>query len=87
VVPRRKQQAAEEEPEQVDPTAPVPLAIPLLSVAGPLLGMCIAGYWASLDPDLERHFQDTTVLLIAALGFVFANALKRDPAVKNALAR
>ena len=42
---------------------PIPLRVPFQRVAAPLLALCIGGYWASLDPDLDRHFQDSTFLL------------------------
>ncbi len=85
LTPRRK--ASEEQEAEPAPGAALPLQLPLLSVAGPLLGLCLAGYWSSLDPDLERHFQDSTVMLLVTLGFLFFHALKRDPAVREALAR
>jgi hypothetical protein len=50
----------------------VVLAVPLERIAAPLLGLCLAGYWAALDPDHERHFQESTVLLFASLGFLYA---------------
>ncbi|HET9954769.1 MAG TPA: hypothetical protein VFQ61_09695 [Polyangiaceae bacterium] len=58
------------------------LPLRLLQSAGPLLGLCIAGYWISLEPDLDRHFQDTTVTLFVALGWLMANVWRTDPAVR-----
>jgi hypothetical protein len=79
--------AAEAAAASDDPKTPIQLVVPMLSIAGPLLGLCVAGYWVSLEPDLERHFQDTTVTLIVTLAFIFANSLKRDPFVKSVLGR
>jgi len=70
-----------------DPTAPktIPLVVPFLRVAAPLLALCIGGYWASLDPDLDRHFQDSTLLLFVAFVWLFANLLRADPATNEFL--
>jgi hypothetical protein len=65
---------------------PIPLRIPFQRVAGPLLALCIGGYWASLDPDLDRHFQDSTFLLFVALTWLYANGLRSDPATQAFLA-
>ncbi len=46
----------------------------ILPAAAPLLGMCVAGYWAALDPDPGRRFQLLTVLLFAALAWLYAAA-------------
>jgi hypothetical protein len=62
----------------------VPLEVPFHRVAAPLLALCIAGYWASLDPDAERHFQDSTALLFVSLGWLYANLLRAVPAAKVA---
>jgi len=64
----------------------IPLVVPFLRVAAPLLALCIGGYWASLDPDLDRHFQDSTLLLFAAFVWLFANLLRADPATNEFLA-
>jgi hypothetical protein len=68
-----------------EPPRIVPLVVPYHWVAAPLLALCVAGYWGSLDPDLERHFQDATVLLFVALGWLYANLTRRDPALKATL--
>ncbi|HVV53551.1 MAG TPA: hypothetical protein VHO06_28095 [Polyangia bacterium] len=70
------------------PTAaqPVPLAVPFLRVAAPLLTLCVGGYWASLDPDLDRHFQDSTVLIFIAFVWLYINVLRADPATTELLA-
>jgi hypothetical protein len=47
----------------------------LLGIAGPLLAMCVAGYWADLEPDATRHFDLLTVMLFAVLGWVYLNVL------------
>jgi hypothetical protein len=47
--------------------------------------MCVAGYWSALEPDLERHFQDETVLLFVAFAWLYTNLMKRDPKLKSAL--
>jgi hypothetical protein len=67
-------------------TKTIPLVVPFLRVAAPLLALCIGGYWASLDPDLDRHFQDSTLLLFAAFVWLFANLLRADPATNEFLA-
>jgi len=45
----------------------------------PLLAMCVAGYWLTLDPDADRHFQSMTALLFVTLGWVYANVIRRPP--------
>ncbi|MES1157633.1 MAG: hypothetical protein ABUL67_00910 [Haliangium ochraceum] len=57
----------------------VPLLVPFQRVALPLLALCIGGYWAALDPDLDRHFQDETMLLFVALAWLYATLLRADP--------
>jgi hypothetical protein len=56
-----------------------PLVIRFDRVAAPLLFLCIGGYWVSLDSDLDRHFQDTTLLLFLSLGWLYANLFRKDP--------
>jgi hypothetical protein len=68
-----------------EPPKTVPLAVPFHWVAAPLLALCVAGYWSSMDPDLERHFQDSTVLLFIALGWLYLNLTRKDPALKATL--
>jgi hypothetical protein len=67
-------------------TKSIPLVVPFQRVAAPLLALCIGGYWASLDPDLDRHFQDSTLLLFVAFVWLFANLLRADPATNEFLA-
>jgi hypothetical protein len=43
----------------------------LLAVAAPLLAMCVGGYWAALDPDATRRFELLTVLLFAAMAWLY----------------
>jgi len=43
----------------------------LLAAAAPLLVMCVDGYWAVLDPDAVRRFELMSVLLFAALGWLY----------------
>jgi hypothetical protein len=64
----------------------VPLVVPFLKVAAPLLALCIGGYWASLDPDLDRHFQDSTALIFIAFVWLYINLLRVDPATTAFLA-
>jgi hypothetical protein len=64
----------------------VPLVVPFLKVAAPLLALCIGGYWASLDPDLDRHFQDSTALTFIAFVWLYINLLRVDPATTAFLA-
>jgi hypothetical protein len=52
--------------------------LPILSVCGPLLGMCVAQYWLSLDPDDVRHFQYATALLFLTLGWIYVRIVQRD---------
>jgi hypothetical protein len=56
-----------------------PLIVPFQRIALPLLALCIGGYWAALDPDLSRHFQDETMLLFVALAWLYATLLRFDP--------
>jgi hypothetical protein len=79
-------------PERIGNGAPdaepeaVPLVVPFLKVAAPLLALCVGGYWASLDPDLDRHFQDSTVLIFIAFVWLYINLLRVDPATTAFLA-
>jgi hypothetical protein len=57
----------------------IPLVLSFQQVALPLLALCIGGYWASLDPDLDRHFQDSTMILFVALAWLYATLLRVDP--------
>jgi hypothetical protein len=57
-----------------------------LKVAAPLLALCVGGYWASLDPDLDRHFQDSTALIFIAFVWLYINLLRVDPATTAFLA-
>jgi hypothetical protein len=57
----------------------VPLVVPFHHVALPMLALCIGGYWASMDPDLDRHFQDSTMILFVALAWLYANLFRVDP--------
>jgi hypothetical protein len=63
----------------------IPLVVPFQRVAGPLLALCIGGYWASLDPDLDRHFQDSTLLIFIAFVWLYINLLRADPATTELL--
>ncbi|MGC4090370.1 MAG: hypothetical protein QM756_21325 [Polyangiaceae bacterium] len=80
----KKQKPSEGDAEVEEPKFE-PLGAPLIATAAPLLVMCIAGYWSALEPDLERHFQNETVLLFAAFAWLYGNLLKKDPQVKAAL--
>jgi len=60
-------------------TGTVPLAVPFHQIALPLLALCIGGYWSSMEPDLDRHFQDETMLLFVALAWLYAMLLRADP--------
>jgi hypothetical protein len=51
----------------------------LLGAAVPLLVLCVAGYWADLDPDANRHFDLLTALSFAAVACVYFSVL-RPPA-------
>jgi hypothetical protein len=73
------------EPDAAPPKT-IPLVVPFQRVATPLLALCIGGYWASLDTDLDRHFQDSTLLLFFAFVWLFANLLRADPATNEFLA-
>ena len=33
--------------------------------------MCVGGYWAVLDPDATRRFELMSVLLFAAMGWLY----------------
>ncbi len=79
----RRSTAAESDAAE---TNAIPLVVPFQRVATPLLVLCIGGYWASLDPDLDRHFQDSTLLLFFAFVWLFANLLRVDPATNEFLA-
>jgi hypothetical protein len=68
-----------------EPPKTVPLVVPFHWVAAPLLALCVAGYWSAMDPDLERHFQDSTVLLFIALGWLYGNLTRRDQTLKSVL--
>jgi hypothetical protein len=48
----------------------------LLATAVPLLVMCLGGYWAVQDPDAVRRFELLTVLLFAALGWLYFAQLR-----------
>jgi hypothetical protein len=43
----------------------------LLASAAPWLLMCIAGYWVAQDPDAVRRYDAMTVLLFAAVGWMY----------------
>ena len=47
--------------------------------AVPLLAMCVASYWLTLDPDADRHFQTMTALLFVSLGWLYANVIRYPP--------
>ncbi len=79
----RKAAPAEGSATETTPPRVLPLSVPFHQVALPLLALCIGGYWSSLDPDLERHFQDETVLLFLAFGWLYLNLLRRDPELKG----
>jgi hypothetical protein len=64
----------------------IPVVVPFLRVAAPLLALCVGGYWASLDPDLDRHFQDSTLLIFIAFVWLYINVLRADPATTAFLA-
>ncbi len=66
-------------------TTAIPLVVPFNRVATPLLALCIGGYWASLDPDLDRHFQDSTLLLFFAFVWLYANLIRADLATNDFL--
>ena len=51
----------------------------LLTVAAPLLVMCVGGYWAVLDPDATRRFELMTVLLFGAMGWLYFAELRAKP--------
>jgi hypothetical protein len=52
----------------------------LLASAAPLLVMCVGGYWAVQDPDAVRRFELMTVLLFAALGWLYFVQIRARPA-------
>ena len=58
----------------------------LLASAAPWLLMCIAGYWVAQDPDAARRYEAMTVLLFAAVGWMyFAEIrLRRAPNLNQA---
>jgi hypothetical protein len=64
----------------------LPLVVPFLRVAAPLLALCVGGYWASLDPDLDRHFQDSTLLIFISFIWLYINVLRVDPTTTAFLA-
>ena len=80
----KKAKPTEKEAELDEPKFE-PIYAALHLVAAPLLVMCIAGYWSALEPDLERHFQNETVLLFAAFAWLYGNLFKKDPKVKALL--
>jgi len=49
----------------------------LLAAAAPLLVMCVAAYWAVLDPDAHRRFELMSVLLFGAMGWLYFVQLRR----------
>jgi len=51
----------------------------LLAAAAPLLVMCVGGYWAVLDPDPVRRFELMSVMLFAALGWLYFVQLRLRP--------
>ncbi|HXJ22666.1 MAG TPA: hypothetical protein VMT03_20785 [Polyangia bacterium] len=63
----------------------IPLVVPFHQVALPMLALCIGGYWASMDPDLDRHFQDSTMILFVALAWLYATMLRVDPYTASVL--
>ena len=44
--------------------------------------MCVAGYWAVLDPDAPRRFELMTVLLFAAMGWLYFAELRLRPTIR-----
>jgi hypothetical protein len=62
----------------------VPLSVPFLRVAFPLLSLCVAGYWVSLDQDEGRHFQDSTALLFVTIAWLYTNLLQADSRTASA---
>ena len=47
--------------------------------------MCVGGYWAVLDPDATRRFELMSVLLFAAMGWLyFVRAPRCAPAAIRA---
>ncbi len=59
----------------------------LARAALPWLAVCVAQYWTVLDPDLGRHFQSSTALLFAGIGWYYLEALGATGALGNAPAR
>lgn len=55
-----------------------PLGLPALSVAGPLLAICVAQYWTTFMPDLGQHFQAASGLLFAGFAWMYVRILQRD---------
>ncbi len=47
-----------------------------LEISGPILALCVAEYWTTLDPDFGRHFQYETVLTFGAFAWFFYNVLR-----------
>lgn len=66
-------------PKEIATAGTIPMKLPVLAAAAPLLAVCIAQYWTVLDTDLERHFQAATALLFVGLIFVFKGVLERTP--------
>ena len=62
-----------------NPPKAVPLNIPLHWVAVPLLVLCVLGYWSALDQDIERHFQDETLILFVTFAWLYATLLRQRP--------
>ena len=81
---RREVPPVTAEPSGASPRA-VPLVVPFQRVALPLLALCIGGYWSAMEPDLDRHFQDETMLLFVALAWVYATLLRADPHTASVL--
>jgi hypothetical protein len=73
---------ATRETSGAEPPKTAPLIVPLHQVAIPLLALCLGSYWASLDPDPDRHFQESTVLLFVTLGWLYTNVSRRDRTLK-----
>jgi uncharacterized membrane protein YidH (DUF202 family) len=63
----------------VPPRSEWPAASPSwVSIATPLLAMCVVSYWTGLDPDTERHFQILNALLFVTLAWFFARVLRAE---------
>jgi hypothetical protein len=48
----------------------------LPGAAAPLLALCVAGYWAELDPDATRRFDMLTAMTFAAVACVYFSVLR-----------